>query len=155
MNWIISDNIPVPPDCKTGPDKYPFPQMEVGQSVFFEGARAGGKEYLAAQVVGYQKGWKFVSRKEGCGLRIWRAEKTEPDATGGQGDNPLAARVKSLVSGARGQTLGVIKNRLRPIPGALVESLINSMVDKGALRSVEEKHKFNGRTINRYFLNDT
>lgn len=76
MFWEITDSVPVPATAgKRGRTaKYPFSEMEVGQSVFFEGARTGGKEYLAAQAAGRSKGWRFSGRAEGSGLRIWRVE---------------------------------------------------------------------------------
>ena len=70
---MIDKNIPVPETTAGGrPAKYPFYKMVVGDSVFFKGAKTGGKEYLAAQAAGRNKGWKFSGRAVGGGLRIWR-----------------------------------------------------------------------------------
>ena len=51
--------------------KYPHEEMEVGDSFFLEG--------ISMQVVlnanwraGKKLGWKFVARKEGGGIRVWR-----------------------------------------------------------------------------------
>lgn len=75
MFWEMTDSVPMPTTSGKGrPAKYPFSEMEIGQSVFFDGARTGGKEYLAAQAAGRHKGWKFSGRSEGSGLRIWRVE---------------------------------------------------------------------------------
>lgn len=54
--------------------KYPFSRMQVGESVFFSGAKTGGKEYSAAISVGRYKGWRFGGKSEEGGLRIWRIE---------------------------------------------------------------------------------
>jgi len=54
------------------PPKYPFSKMLIGEEAFFPGARVGGKEYLAAQAVGRNKGWKFSGRTEKRGVRIRR-----------------------------------------------------------------------------------
>ena len=75
MFWEITDDVPTPKASGKGrPAKYPFSKMEVGQSVFIEGAKTGGKEYLAASAIGRMKGWKFSGRSQDGGLRIWRVE---------------------------------------------------------------------------------
>lgn len=70
----IEKTVPTPKTNggRGAPRKYPFAEMEVGDSVFFEGERTGGKPYIAAQTIGRQKGRKFSGRKEEGGLRIWR-----------------------------------------------------------------------------------
>ena len=67
----IEKNIPVPED-RRGSRKYPFSKMEVGDSVFFEGASSDGIEYTAARVSACRWGWKFRARAADGGLRIWR-----------------------------------------------------------------------------------
>lgn len=54
-----------------GPNRYPFPDMEVGDSFFVSGAQ-GSKAGPAAHTWGRSHGRKFVTRKEGDGVRIWR-----------------------------------------------------------------------------------
>jgi len=58
---------------------YPFRSMAVGESVFFPGADSEGREYNAARAMATKRRKKgipcrFVARKEGSGLRIWRTE---------------------------------------------------------------------------------
>lgn len=60
--------------AKGAPAKYPFSKMEVGDSVFFENGKTGGKEYLAAQALGRYKKWKFSGREQDGGVRIWRID---------------------------------------------------------------------------------
>lgn len=54
-----------------GPNRYPFPAMEVGDSFFVPGAQ-GAKAGPAAHTWGRLHGRKFATRKEGDGVRIWR-----------------------------------------------------------------------------------
>lgn len=54
-----------------GPNKYPFPSMEVGDSFFVPGDQAS-KARPAAHTWGRVHGRKFMTRKEGDGVRIWR-----------------------------------------------------------------------------------
>ena len=70
----IEKNIRPPELARGKPPKYPFSKMEVGDSVFVEGAVMCGKEYQAASKVGAYKGWKFSGRTVDGGLRIWRVE---------------------------------------------------------------------------------
>ena len=71
----IEKNIPSPKGQPCGrPAIYPFRDMEVGDSVYFEGERTGGNAYSAAQMHGRGAGKRFRGRQEGNGLRIWRVE---------------------------------------------------------------------------------
>ena len=54
--------------------KYPFLDMAVGDSVFFDGEEVNGKAYRAAMSTGTRHDLRFVARRENNGLRIWRAE---------------------------------------------------------------------------------
>lgn len=74
MSFKIDKSVPMPGISGiTGrPEKYPFSQMEVGDSVFFDGVKVGGKEYVASQMSGRKNGWKFSGRSIDGGLRIWR-----------------------------------------------------------------------------------
>jgi len=66
---MIEKNIPVP--RSTRQRKYPFVDMEPGQSAFFE-EKLGGKAYKAANAVGYRYNRKYIARREDGGIRIWR-----------------------------------------------------------------------------------
>lgn len=69
----IEKNVPLPPSRGCTPTKafYPWKQMEVGDSFFVTGRK---QQHLSAQasVVGKKLGVKFVTRKEGDGVRVWR-----------------------------------------------------------------------------------
>lgn len=64
----IEKNVPIPPILP----RYDFSKMEVGDSVFFEGAKSSGKEYTSARMHGLRKNKIFTARKVDDGLRIWR-----------------------------------------------------------------------------------
>ena len=66
---MIEKDIPVP--RSTRQRKYPFVDMEPGQSAFFE-EKIGGKAYKAANAVGQRYNRKYIGRKENGGIRIWR-----------------------------------------------------------------------------------
>ena len=66
---MIEKDIPVP--RSTRQRKYPFVDMEPGQSAFFE-EKLGGKAYKAANAVGQRYNRKYIGRKENGGIRIWR-----------------------------------------------------------------------------------
>lgn len=67
----IEKNVPMPKETNTGVPKYPFARMELGDSIFTE--KTGSRLVRsAAYSFGKYHGWRFASRKEGEGLRIWR-----------------------------------------------------------------------------------
>jgi hypothetical protein len=66
----IENGIPIPEG--TGRNRWPFNAMEVGQSVFAEGAKDGVRAATAAKVYGLRTGKKFTCRKMDNGHRIWR-----------------------------------------------------------------------------------
>ena len=66
--FTIDKTIPVPTHHLA---KYPFKTMEVGDSFFAEG-KTPTILLSAAKHVRKNNGWKFASRKEGTGARIWR-----------------------------------------------------------------------------------
>lgn len=63
----IEKGVPVPPSSHLN-TKYPFAQMEVGDSIHATNFHAPN----AAHQWGKTNGRKFASRKEGDGYRIWR-----------------------------------------------------------------------------------
>jgi hypothetical protein len=69
----IDKNIPVP-EARRSSKCYPFPLMKSGDSIFLEAEKESKKAYAAAKTWARRHGAKFVSRKEGSGLRIWRVE---------------------------------------------------------------------------------
>ena len=74
----IDKSIPVPENAGRigGIKKYPFADMQVGDSVFFAGEKIGRRcnPYLAAQQVAIRHGMKFCGRSIDGGVRIWRIE---------------------------------------------------------------------------------
>lgn len=71
----IESGVPLPKDNMRGSElKYPFIDMEVGQSVFFEGESTRSKMQARAHQVAKRHGKKFVCRTMDGGLRIWRVE---------------------------------------------------------------------------------
>ena len=67
----IEKNIPIPE--QTRKKKYPFKDMEVGDSIFVEKEMIS-RVYSAARTYGSRKGLYFSARKEGNGYRIWRTK---------------------------------------------------------------------------------
>jgi len=70
---VVEEGIPIP-YLTSRSTKWPFAHMEPGQSAHFENEDSGGRPYKAAMAVGLRRGWKFVARREGSGIRIWRVE---------------------------------------------------------------------------------
>lgn len=64
----IEKNIPIPVFRK----KYNFSEMQIGDSVYFEGASMAPVN--AAHAYGEYHNKKFVTKTEGTGRRVWRAE---------------------------------------------------------------------------------
>lgn len=64
----IDKSIP-PPVAKT--TKYPWAEMEVGDSFLIEAARSSATSLAGSASARYAPK-RFVSRKEGSGRRIWR-----------------------------------------------------------------------------------
>ena len=67
----IEAGVPIPSYTRPGKYRFPLADMEVGDSFFLVG--------VSMQVVlnanwraGKRLGWKFVARKEGEGIRVWR-----------------------------------------------------------------------------------
>ncbi len=64
----------------------------------------------------------------------------------------LAAKVLSVIDKEKGETMGVICNRLRGTPKPQVETLLAEMVGKGMLRKEEYAKKNDGRPVVRFFI---
>ena len=66
----IEKGIPLPRQKS----KYPFPAMEVGDSVFFEGERTTGAIYRAAYMYKTRSDgeFDFTARNVEGGMRLWR-----------------------------------------------------------------------------------
>ena len=71
MSIEIDKNIPIPPEKKR--NVYPYKVMEVGESFFVP----TGKLQIVCNAnyrTGKQLGRKFIARKDGEGVRVWRTE---------------------------------------------------------------------------------
>lgn len=70
----IEKGIPAPED-NLGSAKYPYSEMEIGDSVFFDvNLHDQNKARIAARVYSHRTGKKFTARKVEGGVRIWRIE---------------------------------------------------------------------------------
>lgn len=69
MIFTVDKEVPVPPH---GNAKYPFGDMEVGDSFYAKMKR--NTVASAASVHGKRSGMKFIVRNEGDGVRVWRTE---------------------------------------------------------------------------------
>lgn len=76
----IDKSVPAPPPGKTGAIKYPFRDMEIGDSILVDGSSASKhvcRAYNAAKQLQKRTGgeFRFTARKEGENkVRIWRVE---------------------------------------------------------------------------------
>lgn len=52
--------------------KYPFTEMGVGESVFYEGQDEKGAAFAAARSHAYRSGKRFMAANDVNGVRIWR-----------------------------------------------------------------------------------
>jgi hypothetical protein len=70
----IEKNIPMPSSAFRS--KYPFADMQVGDSVFFdnEPMRSQSKPVISAHNFGTRNNMKFSARSEGNGVRVWRVK---------------------------------------------------------------------------------
>lgn len=80
MKYVIEKDKPAPTETKGGVRKYPFAEMEIGDSILVEGESACSndcKACVAAMQHGRRYGKKFSGRKEPGKpgyVRIWRIE---------------------------------------------------------------------------------
>jgi hypothetical protein len=70
---IIEKALPIP-GRKHGSPKYPFLEMEVGDSIFFKGQNSESTAAFAARKWSQRHEQKFSCRNVDGGLRIWRTE---------------------------------------------------------------------------------
>lgn len=74
----IDRHIPPPTNLRADipPGSHPFRRMDVGDSVLFPHEPKGYQSAPAAYArkFGQRSGKKFVTRKEGDGVRVWRIE---------------------------------------------------------------------------------
>lgn len=69
----IDKSVPVPACVGPGrPFVYPWPEMQVGDSIFFAGETSQGNAAQAARHYAKERGLRFISRSVDGGVRIWR-----------------------------------------------------------------------------------
>jgi hypothetical protein len=69
----IETDVPLPESSRAR--KYPFLEMDVGESVYFDGEEVNGRAYRAAMSTGSGVTIRsMLPADEDNGLRIWRAE---------------------------------------------------------------------------------
>ncbi len=68
----IENNVPLPKFSKR--NRYPYPKMEIGQSVFIPGGSTYGPAAVCAYRHGAKTGKRFVCRNVEGGVRVWRVE---------------------------------------------------------------------------------
>ena len=71
----IDKEVPIPEfatEKSTGMRKYPFPKMEIGDSIFFENATYDSNSIQAAKRYFSRNKKTMISRKQYNGIRIWR-----------------------------------------------------------------------------------
>ena len=68
----IETNVPMPKATRS--TKYPFRDMNVGESVFFDNEPNGSQSNpaISAHMLSKRNDFKFATRKENGGVRIWR-----------------------------------------------------------------------------------
>ena len=68
----IDNDVPMPKATRS--TKYPFRDMAVGESVFFDNEPKASQSNpaISAHVLAKREGKKFAARKEDNGVRIWR-----------------------------------------------------------------------------------
>lgn len=69
----IDTHVPLPARIDAGrPPLYPFKQMRVGDSVFYQGIDAIKLRNAAGVYKTHHKDWNYATRKENDGIRLWR-----------------------------------------------------------------------------------
>jgi hypothetical protein len=71
--YKIDKSVPIPETVATK-RKYPFGEMNVGDSIFFSGINTQGSPVKAAKLYFKRKGQKCLVKREGDGMRVWRTE---------------------------------------------------------------------------------
>ena len=69
--YEIENNVEIPEPKRYRNSKYPFDQMEIGQSFKVEGKNPSS---AVSQQNKRNPEKRFIVRREGCGFRVWRVE---------------------------------------------------------------------------------
>jgi len=70
----IDNQVPIPPlgEVRDNRTKYPFREMEVGDSIFVDGEEDGYRAKAAAVMMTKRSRLTFKTQRENNGVRIWR-----------------------------------------------------------------------------------
>jgi len=115
---------------------------ELASKVSLVCAMPSGLRTVAHVKYGYALALADVERK----IKLSYSEDNKKSGDG------LAAKVLSVIDKEKGETLGVICNRLRGVPKPQVETLLAEMVGKGMLKKEEYAKKNDGRPVVRFFI---
>ena len=74
MTIQIEKGVALPAKKSTRGSKYPFGQMEAGDSFYVEGVKPSTMSNTASRFAKANEGFKFSVRGEGEGVRVWRVE---------------------------------------------------------------------------------
>lgn len=73
-DYVIEKNVPLVQKSGAGrKPKYPFRQMEVGDSFVVRGGNLKTMR-TTARIAGLKLGWTFKSQEQEGGVRVWRTE---------------------------------------------------------------------------------
>lgn len=69
----ITSGVPIPArgPGRKGKTKYPYGEMQVGDSIYVAGAQASSLQSMARRAM-KDRGWRFTARPEADGARLWR-----------------------------------------------------------------------------------
>lgn len=70
----IEKNVSIPARTVVRGSKYPFADMEIGDSFLVPGIKASTMSNTAGRFAKTHEGYKFSVRAEGDGARVWRVE---------------------------------------------------------------------------------
>lgn len=79
MNFKIETDVPIPQSAHGRPPKYPFRELEIGESFFVQNTEDHQVRTIRFLISYYKKkhGLKFKTMRENNGLRVWRVGENE------------------------------------------------------------------------------
>lgn len=73
----IEKGVPIPPNSSGRVSKYPFTEMEIGDSIYIDAP----PQKVRPSTQGFSSRhpeYRFVTRTEGKGVRVWRVKPKKP-----------------------------------------------------------------------------
>jgi hypothetical protein len=81
MSFKIEKNVAIPASVRTGgKSKYPWNELDVGDSFFVPGAKVSTFYTLTTGQNKKDPGKRFIARKDGEGVRVWRVAVADATA---------------------------------------------------------------------------